>query len=396
MIGNLMAQWLGRFDGQLHISAPLTNEQLCEVPAKRGVLALLGEGDRPIVLLTAANVRARLRGRLAEPQRDGRRKTVDLRTVTRKVLWKLATSHFETDLAFFEIARRIWPKTYGELLAWRPAWLVHVDAEQAYPRFVRTREASGAGGRYFGPFNSARAAESFIEAIHDAFGLCRDYTCLRQSPHSQRCAYAEMGRCLSPCDGTISMGQYRHAVARAADFAAGRRRAFRRRLEEQMKQAADRLDFERAGTLKTRLDRLGELDGPSFAHVRPLEEFQYVIVQSGGGAGRAKVFLANGGEIAAASPLDYPPDACRLEKTLRRMARHCARPAGRDRTNMWRMGLVAQYLFCSPERRGLILHWDRRTTAEKLADAIEEAREHLKLRAPTPPGFGRGAEKASN
>jgi len=374
MIGHLMAPWLGRFDGQLHVSAPLTDEQLREVPAKRGVFALLADDDRPIVLLTAANVRARLRGRLVEPHQDARRKTVDLRAVTKKVLWKLATSHFETDLAFFEIARRIWPKTYTELLAWRPAWLVHVDPEQTHPQFVRTPDASAPGGRYFGPFNSARAADRFIEAIHDAFELCRDYKCLRQSPHGQRCAYAQMGRCCSPCDGTISMGEYRRVVADAADFAGGLREAFRLGLEERMKKAADRLDFERAGALKARLDRLGEFDKPSFAHVRPLEEFQYVIVQSGGGVGTAKVFLANGGRIAADSPLDYPPPAGRLEKTLRRMARHCERPPGRDRTSMWRMGLVAQYLFCGEQRKGLMLHWDRQTSAQELAAAIEEAR----------------------
>ena len=172
-----MGDWIKAFDGQLSVQPPLNDEQLAQVPAKRGVFALLAEADTPVVLLTGADIRSRLRARLAEPLEGQRRKTADLRIITRKVLWQRTESHFETDWRYLEIARSIYPRDYGELLPWRAACFVHVNPAEKYPHFVRTRDAGGEG-LYLGPFADSRSADRFIAAIQDAFDLCRDYRCL--------------------------------------------------------------------------------------------------------------------------------------------------------------------------------------------------------------------------
>src|SRR5512133_896673 len=98
------------FDVALPVSPPLSDDQLAAIPAKRGVLLLEGEGERPILLLTAADIRARLRNRLAEPAPDqGPKKTADLRQITRQIKYRLCPSHFETDLTYFELAQTIFP-----------------------------------------------------------------------------------------------------------------------------------------------------------------------------------------------------------------------------------------------------------------------------------------------
>jgi hypothetical protein len=49
-------------------------------------------------------------------------------------------------------------------------------------------------------------------------------------------------------------------------------------------------------------------------------------------------------------------------------------PAGPvGRAGRWRLGLVAHYLFSSPQRRGLIVRWDPSLTAGQLAAQIEGA-----------------------
>ena len=380
-----MGEWIKGFDGRLDVSPPLSDEQLGQVPARRGVFALLGEGDVPIVLLTGADIRARLRGRLSEPEQDGpRRKTVDLRAVTRAVLWKLAHSHFETDWRYLELARRIWPDAYAELLPYRPAWFVHVNPGEQFPYFARTRDAGAEEGLYVGPFADGRSADRFIAGIQDAFNLCRDYRCLRQSPNAPRCSYAQMGRCLSPCDGTISMDAYRRVMGEAAAVAAGGRDAFREKLTARMKQSAGELAFERAAAIKLRLERLAELDRLARAAAEPLEAFRYILVQQGGSTRRASVFLARQGEIHAAGSLEYPLKPAQLRRVLSRMESLDARAVKRDAAYAWRLGLVASYLFCGAARRGVAMRWRAETTEDHLADAIESAASHLKLRAPKP------------
>jgi len=373
----------GTFDGSLEARPPLTDEQLAAIPAKRGVFLLASEDDRPILLATGASIRARLRSRLEEPDGEKRRRTADLRTVTRTVHWKLAGGHFEMDWIYLEIARSLWPETYAKLLSWRPAWFVHVRAEEAFPHFVRTRDVFGSPGRYFGPFESGRSAERFIDVLLDAFDLCRDVRCLRRSPRGQRCAYGQMGRCLCPCDGSVSMEAYRRVVAEAGDFAAGRRAQHLRRLREQMEAASAELKFERAAAVKARLDRLAELDGEAYRHVAPAEKFRFLLIQPSGSQRRAAVFLADRGSIVRAKPLDSPLVEKQLAGTVRRMARFAAGGAKRrsDPAGRWRMGLVARALFSSERRGGLVLRWREEMTPADLSAAIESAAEALGLSA---------------
>ena len=60
------------------------------------------------------------------------------------------------------------------------------------------------------------------------------------------------------------------------------------------------------------------------------------------------------------------------------------------------MGLIAHYLFCSDRRRGLMLRWREDLTAEQLGEAIEAAKDHLRLRAPKPRGRDPDRQKESN
>lgn len=380
--------WTTLFDSTVQVAPPLSDQQMLAIPAKRGILALLADNDAPILLLTAADIRARLRGRLAEIDPQARKKTADLRAITRKILWKLSPSHFETDLNYFEVARTIWPDTYTELLAWRPGWFVHVNPADPFPRFVRTRDVGLLEGLYVGPFESGQAADKFIEVIEDAFDLCRDYSCLRQAPHGQPCAYLQMGRCLGPCNGTISMDAYREVMARAAQLAGGDHQTLRNQWMEQMKQAAGDLQFEKAGTLKARLARLDELERPACRHAAPLADFRFILIQNGPSRKQASAFLIKGPAVAKAPGLDYPLQQPQLEALLGAM-QGAMGPI--DETGRWRMGLAAYYLSGGPDRQGVMLRWKSDLQAQDLAATIEAAAGALHLGKPasTPPGLAK-------
>ena len=374
-----MAEWERMFERRLDARAGATESLLAEVPAGRGVVLLAGEAAQPIVLITAADMRRRTRSRLSEPFEDRRTKLPDLRGVTRWIYCLPTWSHFETDLRFLAAAQAIWPARWAKMPAWKPAWVVHVDPRARLPRFARTREAFGAAGEYLGPFGTARDAARFVDAVQDGFDLCRDFACLRRAPNAQPCAYAQMGRCLCPCDGTVPMEAYRRAVAEAAAYAAGDRRAARRRLEESMQAAAAELAFERAGRIKARLDRLAELDAPCFEPVRTLSEFRFVVVQPGRGRRQAEAFLVDRGTVADGGTLRWPADKRQLAALVTRMRRFAAAEHPQGLGERWRMGLVATYVVSSRRRRGLIVRWRESLTAGELAEAIESAAGSLGL-----------------
>lgn len=379
--------WEKLFDGSLEVAPPITEEHLAAVPGKRGVALLLAQGGQPVVLLPAADMRTRTRNRLRNPDQEERSKLPDLHEITRRILWKLSHSYFETDLDYLEIARAIWPATYRQLIACKPAWFIHVNPADRYGSFVRTREVFKLPGQYLGPFETGSSAEKFIEALQDAFDLCRTPACLRQAPGGRRCAYGQMGRCLCPCDGSIAEADYRLAVAEAARFAAGDHAFLFERLRGRMKDAAARLQFEQASGLKTRLDRLAEFSQPTYAQVAPAEQFRFVVIQSGPNRRGAKAFVVDRGSVRLAGVLDYPPIDLQIAAVLEAMARQVAAPQPSDvELARLRMGLVTHYLFAGERRSGLILRWSPGLGVAAVRETIEANADRLDLALPKPRG----------
>jgi len=367
-----MAEWAKHFEGALDVSPPLEDQQLRHVPAKRGLLLLLAEGDHPLILLSSADIRGRLRSRLQTPADDQTRsRRADLRQVTRKVLWRLAYSHFETDLWYLQFARSIWPEGFVRLLPWRAGHFVHVDPAGAAPHFARTSEIKPSPGSCLGPFRDGRSAARFIETIEDAFDLCRDVARLRQSPHAQPCAYRQMGRCCGVCEGAVSMEEYRALVARAADFARGDRAEYRSQLEAAMKQAAGELRFEQAAAAKAKLAALAELEGPAYRHVAEAERFQFLIFQRGPIAKKLKAFLADRGLIIEGPTIAQQTQKDDLELTVALTGDVLSAPNLAGRYDKWRTALLARYLYSAPQRSGLTLRWQAGLTADRLAEEIE-------------------------
>ncbi|MBN1942329.1 MAG: hypothetical protein JW849_03445 [Phycisphaerae bacterium] len=383
-----MADWSELFDEGLEVQSPVSDEQIRVVPAKRGVVLLAGENDEPIVMLTAADLRARTRNRLAERTNADLpvpRKSPDLRRITRRVYYRRCESLFETDWWFLEIARQIWPGRYAKMVSWKPPWFIHIHLADAYPHFQRTREVFARPGCYLGPFAAARDAEAFIEALQESFDLCRSITCLRRAPNGPRCAYAEMGRCVSPADGTISMDAYREILAGALAFAAGDRAGLRETLTSRMKAAAVALDFERAGTLKARRERLETFEQERFAHVRPAEQFAHVLVQRGASRREVRAFLSRQGEMVPLGPLAWPWKKDELEGVLSGMKTLSSDASNCDNHSRLRMGLVARSLFAGPRRGGLVLWWNEELTAQALGEAMENHHDDLGLSPSTKP-----------
>ena len=367
------------FEGGLGFCRGLDEALLSHVPPRRGVMLLLADDRRPIILMTAANMRSRLRARLKSPEDETRGKLPDLSKVTRQILWTQTTGAFETDLIYLERAAAIWPTHYAARVAWKPAWFIHVDPADRVPVFQRSRRPPAGPGRYFGPFATGRSADHFIGLLADVMDLCRKPTCVRQAPNGDPCTYAQMGKCLSVCDGTTSLANYARTVARAVELAEGNDTSIRQELTAQMESAAKELRFEAAASFKAKLAKLDELAGPAFADVAPIECFRFLLFQSGRGRKQAKVFLVDRGHVEPAGTIGYPLQTDELDALLARMADFAR--TGRPWTDLetYRLGLVVRCLPAGRRPRELMLRWCEELRRDQVAAAVEAAAEQLHL-----------------
>ncbi len=388
-------KWSKLFDGMEEVSPPLSAEELLAIPAKRGVFLLAGEGGEPILLATAADIRARVRHRLAQSDQVSRRRA-DLRDVAARVWWKLATSHFETDGHYLQLARAIYPDTYKALLASQPAWFVHLDLEESIPGFRRRKDVFARPGIYLGPFPDKHAVQRFIDCLIDGFYLCRCEQILRRAPRGRGCMYVQMGRCRAYCDGSASMDDYRKVLAEARDYAIGERGAVRAAIEREMQSLAAARQYERAAACKVRLERLAGLDSDAFSHVADARQFRYILIQPGPGPTKAKVFMVDRGAIRRGATLDYPPKANQLARTISAMESFVAKPRRPGPAQAEGIALTCRYLFGSAQRRGAAIRFDSGLTAEAMAECIESAAALLKLRPPAKPAAKAPLERGSD
>jgi hypothetical protein len=356
-----MAENATIFDRQIDFDPGTDLETFArQAPAKWAVYLMSDSEDRPVQLLCVKNLRNSLKRRLGLDGEDAApSKRVNYRELVRRVSWRRVDSAFEADWAYYEAARLVFPESYRGMVGFRPAWFIHINPSTDFPRYTKTIDLTIGTGELLGPLEDKHAAARLIQLMEDAFDLCRYHQILVQSPSATACAYKEMGKCPAPCDGSISLEQYRRLVDLSVQTLIDPAQTLRQQTAR-MKAAAAELQFESAAKIKAYVEQLSQLGKGPFRHVARLRDFCYLSLQHGPRPerGEAKVFLITPGRIEPI--LGLINEQTRPEEILRAALESAERrPAGAiDATGAERIGVVAHHLFSAKHSHGVFLRMD--------------------------------------
>ncbi len=127
--------------------------------------------------------------------------------------------------------------------------LVKVDPKEDWPRFRLARFKKDDGAKYFGPYAHAGALRQTLNFMRKKFGVL---TFGRGSPTERelKSSTYQVPFRLSEINGE----QYRERVLQACDFLEGQSRELIGALEDEMRKAAEKLDFEKAAELRNMLE----------------------------------------------------------------------------------------------------------------------------------------------
>ncbi|HLS01012.1 MAG TPA: excinuclease ABC subunit UvrC, partial [Beutenbergiaceae bacterium] len=133
-----------------------------------------------------------------------------------------------------------------------------VTMAETYPRVQVMRGQRRKGTRYFGPYSHAWAIRETMDLLLRVFPIrsCSPGVFRRAERAGRPCLLGYIDKCSAPCVGRISEEDHRDLAEQLCQFMAGATGPFIRQLEDQMKQAADELDFERAARLRDDLAAL--------------------------------------------------------------------------------------------------------------------------------------------
>ncbi len=237
---------------------PDLNKKVHEVPHKPGVYLMRDRFGRVIYVGKARDLRKRV-GSYFMPSKMA---VADLKTrALLEAVWDFevhtVASEPESLLLEGKLIKEYRPRYNISFRDDKRFLVVKVDLTEPWPRFRLARFKKDDGARYFGPYAHAGALRQTLNFMRKKFGVL---TFGRGSPTERelKSSTYQVPMRLSE----INAETYQQRVEQAAQFLEGHSREMMNMVEEEMKKAAAKLDFEKAAELRNMLEDLRRTTKP--------------------------------------------------------------------------------------------------------------------------------------
>ena len=228
-------------------------KELTLIPKLPGVYRMLNSKNEILYVGKAKNLPNRLKSYVSEKNHIIR--TERMLSQTRKLEITTTSNESEALLLEANLIKKHKPKFNILLRDDKSFPFIFIGNKDQWSQIKRHRGKKTKEGFYFGPFASAGSANWTIKMIQKIFHLrvCDDTVFKnRERP----CILYQIKRCSGPCVGYVSKEDYKQSVEDAIEFVSGKSRRIQKNLSNQMEQASNGLDFEKAVILRDRIKAL--------------------------------------------------------------------------------------------------------------------------------------------
>jgi excinuclease ABC subunit C len=224
------------------------------IPDHPGVYLFRDAVGRVIYVGKAISLRKRLASYF-QPLRNLHPRTAAMVEASVTLEWVLVRSEVEALQLEYNLIKQHRPRynvRYRDDKSY--PWLA-VTVSEEIPRPRVERGAKRKGTRYFGPYAHAYAIRETLDLLLRTFPMrtCSQGVFDRQRRLGRPCILYDINKCSGPCVGHISPEDHREIVDEFISFMEGRSRPVLRRLEDEMREAAEQLNFETAARLRDQL-----------------------------------------------------------------------------------------------------------------------------------------------
>lgn len=221
-------------------------EELKKLPAQPGVYLMHDDKDEIIYVGKAISLKNRVR----QYFQSSRNKTAKIEQMVSRIArfeYIITDSELEALVLECNLIKEHQPRYNTMLKDDKTYPYIKVTVGEAFPRVLFSREMKKDKSRYFGPYTSAGAVKDTIDLIHKLYKI---RTCNRTLPKDtgkeRPCLNYHIKQCDAPCQGYISQEDYRQNVEQALEFLSGKYDRILKRLEQDMWEASQAMDYEKA------------------------------------------------------------------------------------------------------------------------------------------------------
>ncbi len=225
--------------------------QLSGLPARPGVYLMRNAAGEVIYVGKAARLKDRVRSYFGSP-RGMEPKTRALREQIADFEYIVVANVGEALLLEATLIKRHQPFFNIRLKDDKRYPYLKIDVQNPWPRVYITRRIEKDGARYFGPYASAGSVRATLDLVKKLFPW-RSCTKEITGTDARPCLDYFIKRCIAPCTSYCTKEEYEEVIAQVILFLEGKSAYVLKRLQQQMEDAAVRMEFERAAVLRDQL-----------------------------------------------------------------------------------------------------------------------------------------------
>ncbi len=234
-------------------------EELKKLPDKPGVYIMKDKNEEIIYVGKAISLRKRVRQYFQSSKNNPPKVKAMVKHIS-EFEYIIVDNEVEALILEANLIKKHKPK-YNILLRDDKQYpYIKVTINEKYPRVLKTRQVKKDGAKYFGPYPSASAVNDAIEIIRSLYPI---RTCNRNLEKdigkSRPCLNYYIGRCLGPCQGNVDEEKYLEMIDEILLFLNGKEDRLIEIIEEKMKEASKKLDFESAAKYRDQINSLNLL-----------------------------------------------------------------------------------------------------------------------------------------
>ncbi|MEU5113912.1 excinuclease ABC subunit UvrC [Streptomyces longwoodensis] len=228
-----------------------------EIPDSPGVYRFRDEHRRVIYVGKAKSLRQRL-ANYFQDLAGLHPRTRSMVTTAASVEWTVVSTEVEALQLEYSWIKEFDPRFNVKYRDDKSYPYLAVTMNEEFPRVQVMRGHKKKGVRYFGPYAHAWAIRDTVDLLLRVFPVrtCSAGVFKNAARTGRPCLLGYIGKCSAPCVGRIDAEGHRDLAEEFCDFMAGRTGTYLRRLEKQMAQAAEDMEYERAARLR---DDIGAL-----------------------------------------------------------------------------------------------------------------------------------------
>ncbi|MFI1792333.1 excinuclease ABC subunit UvrC [Streptomyces olivaceoviridis] len=228
-----------------------------DIPDSPGVYRFRDEHRRVIYVGKAKSLRQRL-ANYFQDLANLHPRTRTMVTTAASVEWTVVSTEVEALQLEYSWIKEYDPRFNVKYRDDKSYPYLAVTMNEQFPRVQVMRGHKKKGVRYFGPYAHAWAIRDTVDLLLRVFPVrtCSAGVFKNAARTGRPCLLGYIGKCSAPCVGRITPEDHQELAEEFCDFMAGRTGTYLRRLERQMMEAAEEMEYERAARLR---DDIGAL-----------------------------------------------------------------------------------------------------------------------------------------